>query len=86
VPVASDKLVILWTSGERETAETMVFMYGVKSLIHDWWQDVTLAVRGASAKLVGGNEELQDQLYCLKKEGVRLEACKACARMRGVSE
>ena len=84
--MAKEKLVILWTSGERETAETMVFMYAQNSLIHDWWQDVTLVVWGASAKLLGGDEELQEQLFGLKKEGVRLEACKVCAEMGGVSE
>ena len=82
--MAKDKLVILWTSGERTTAETMVFMYARNSLIQDWWQDVTLVVWGASANLLGEDGELQDQLLGLKKEGVRLEACKACAEMCGV--
>ena len=38
----SDHLYILWTNGNVETAEKMVFMYGINSLLHDWWDEVTI--------------------------------------------
>ena len=81
-----DKLVILWTSGDREVALKMVFMYAGNAPRHGWWDDITLIVWGPSATLLAEDEELQDLLVGLKNEGVRLEACKACAEMCGVSD
>lgn len=79
-----DKLVILWTSGDREVALKMVFLYAGNARRLGWFEDVTLIVWGPSARLLAEDEELQDMLFGLKKEGVRLEACRACAEMYGV--
>ena len=42
----SDKthLYVLWTSDNPVTAEKMVFMYTMNSLIRGWWENVTLIV------------------------------------------
>jgi hypothetical protein len=83
-----DKLVVLWTSGDRDVALKMVFMYtyNASTSRFGWWKDITLIVWGPSSKLLSEDNELQDYVKKMKKAGIRLEACKACADMYGVSD
>ena len=83
---ADGKLCVLWTSGDREVALSMVFMYTKNSKLKGWWDQVLLLVWGASARLLAEDAELQRELEELKKAGVQLQACKACADMHGVSD
>jgi len=80
-----DGLVVLWTSGDREVALKMVFMYTFNSKLEGWWKDVTLIVWGPSSKLISVDTELQDYLSKMREAGVKLMACKKCADMYGVS-
>ena len=82
----SDRLVVVWSSGDREVALKMAFMYTLNAKRNDWWPDVTLVVWGPSANLLSGDSELQEQVKAMKEAGVRLEACKACSDLYGVSE
>ena len=84
----ADKLVVLWTSGDRDVALKMVFMYTYNASTprFGWWKDITLIVWGPSSKLLSEDKELQDYVKKMKKAGIRLEACKACADMYAVSE
>ena len=61
-PEDSGELFVLWTSGDRETALSMVFMYTHNSKLRGWWEDVTLIVWGASTKLLIQDEELQGRV------------------------
>lgn len=84
----ADKLVVVWTSGDRDVALKMVFMYtynGSESRF-GWWKDITLIVWGPSAKLLSEDKELQDYVATMKKAGITLEACKACSDMYEVSD
>jgi len=45
-------LFILWTNGNPITAEKMVFMYSINSLLKGWWEHITLIIWGSPAKLV----------------------------------
>jgi hypothetical protein len=82
-----DELVILWTSGDREVALKMAFMYAFNSRRFKWgFKNVTLVVWGPSAKLLVEDKELQDYLARLKEVGVKLLACKKCADSYGVSD
>ncbi|TCO70689.1 hypothetical protein, partial [Marinisporobacter balticus] len=54
-----DKLVVLWTSGDREVAFKMVFMYTLNAKLKGWWKDVTLIVWGPSSKLLSEDAEVQ---------------------------
>jgi hypothetical protein len=81
-----DKLVVLWTSGDREVALKMAFMYTFNSRKYNWWDDITLVVWGPSAKLLSEDKELQDYIKKIKDSGVQLKACKGCSDMYGVSE
>ena len=78
-------LVVLWTSGDREVALKMVFMYARNARLKGWWEQVILVVWGPSAKLLSSDAELQKQIGQMKEAGVVLEACRACADLYGVS-
>ena len=83
----SDKkhLYVLWTNDNPVTAEKMVFMYTINSLIHGWWEKVTLIVWGATTKLVSENKEIQNKIKEALEAGVHITACKACADQLGVT-
>lgn len=81
-----DKLVVIWSSADRDVAQKLVFMYTKNSKLRDWWEKVDLVIWGPSAKLITHDLELQEELEDLKAAGVELLACKACADMYGVSE
>ena len=84
--VEKKQQLILWTSGDREVALKMVFMYSLNCKKYSWMDNVRLLIWGPSAKLLSEDAELQKYLSELKKAGVELYACKACADMYGVSE
>jgi len=86
VQQASRQQLILWTSGDREVALKMVFMYAYNCKKRGWMDTVRLLVWGPSAKLLSEDAELQEQLKGLKEVGVELYACKGCADLYGVSE
>jgi hypothetical protein len=81
----SEQLLIVWTSGDPDVAEKMVFMYAYNAQKNGWWDQVTLLVWGPSAKLSSENESIQKYLQKMKNEGLELLACKACADQYGVS-
>ena len=81
-----DELVVLWTSGDREVALKMAFMYTFNSKRFKWgWKNVTLVVWGPSAKLLSEDKELQEHIVDMKEKGVKLLACKKCSDLYGVS-
>lgn len=73
------ELVVLWTSGDKEVAENMVFMYTHNAKVNGWWDDVRMVVWGASTGLLQHDEELQYWIEQLLGAGVTIEACRACA-------
>jgi hypothetical protein len=81
-----DKLAIIWTSGDREVALKMVFMYTFNAKKYGWWDDITLVVWGPSAKLLVEDQELQEYIHRIDSAGVTLKACKGCSDLYGVSE
>lgn len=80
------RLVVVWTSGDREVALKCAFMYTINSKLHGWFADVCLVIWGPSAKLLSEDAELQDYVRRMAQVGVTIEACKACADQYGVSE
>lgn len=79
-------LYILWTNADPITAEKMVFMYGANSLKHGWWENVTVIIWGATAKLVAEDQDMQRGIRSLLEAEVRVSACKACADQLGVAD
>jgi hypothetical protein len=74
-----NKLLVIWTSGDRDVALRMVLMYAGNAKKHGWWEDVTLLVWGPSQKLLTEDEVLQSEISAGIDLGVRVIACKACA-------
>lgn len=81
-----NKLVVVWTSGDKEVAMKMVFMYTYNARKYGWWDDITLLVWGPSSKLLSEDKELQDYIKEMKEVGVNLLACKGCSDLYEVSE
>ncbi|MFZ0451267.1 MAG: DsrE family protein [Desulfatiglandaceae bacterium] len=79
-------LYVLWTNDNPITAEKMVFMYTINSRIRGWWENVTLIIWGATAKLVGEDVNIQKLIKEAIDAGVHVTACKACADQLGVTE
>jgi hypothetical protein len=83
---APAKLVVVWTSGDREVAIKMVYMYTYNAKKNGWWDNIRFIVWGPSSKILSEDKELQEYTQKLKDVGVEVFACKACADMYGVSE
>ena len=81
-----EKLAVLWTSGDRDVAIKMVFMYTHNAKLQGWWKDVMLIVWGHSAKLLSVDTEVGNYVVKMLKDGVEVVACKACADSYGVSD
>lgn len=80
------KLLVVWTSGDRDVALKMVYMYTFNAKKNGWWDEIRFLVWGPSSKLLSEDAELQEYIKKMKEEGVELLACKACADSYGVSE
>jgi hypothetical protein len=84
--VEPTRLAVLWTSGDREVALKVAFMYTLNAKSQGWFDEVTLIVWGPSSKLLAGDQELQEYVQRMAEEGVTVVACQACADSYGVSE
>ena len=82
----SNRLNILWTSGDAHTARLMVFMYAKNSILRGWWDEVTVIIWGASAKLASEDDLIREEIKIAQNVGVKFSACVACARGLGVVE
>ncbi len=82
----SNKLAVLWTSGDPHLAEKMVFMYTYSAKKQGWFDEVVLIIWGPSAQLLAENTMLQDYVKDMQDAGIIVEACIACARMYEVDE
>jgi hypothetical protein len=82
----SDKLVVLWTSGDPYVAERVALMYTHAAKTASWFSEVTLIIWGPSAKLTAENLKIQEKLKAMQKDGVEIQACIACASDYGVVE
>lgn len=81
-----DELIILWTSGDKEVALNMVFMYALNSKLNKWWDTTRLIIWGHSARLVSEDSVVQDKIKEMLGEEIIVDGCKTCADNYGVSE
>ena len=65
-----NKLVVVWTSGDIEVAEKMVFMYVYNARKAKWFDEVSFIVWGPSAKLLSENDKLQEELKEMQEIGI----------------
>jgi hypothetical protein len=81
-----NRLLIVWSSGEKEVAKKLILMYGSVILPRSYWDEATIMVWGPSAKLLAHDEELKKQLKIVQDTGVKFNACVVCADDYGVSD
>ena len=86
MPENKNKLVVLWTSGDKEIAFKMVFMYTLNAKLRGWWKEVTLIAWGPSTKLLSEDVGVQAYYKKIKDSGVELLACRACTDEYGVTK
>lgn len=82
----TEKLAVLWVSGDRDVAEKSCLMYTHASKLNGWFDEVVLIVWGSSSRLLVEDKGLQEIVRTMIKDGVTLEACIACSDMLGVTE
>jgi len=82
----ANKLYILWTNADPVTSDKMVMMYGINSRLYGWWEEVTILIWGATARLAAGNEGIQERIKQALQAGVRVVACKGCSDQLAVSD
>lgn len=82
----NNDLFILWTNDNVITSEKMVLMYGHASIKNNWWDNVTIIIWGATAKLVAENISIQEKLQEMMSDKIRVSACRACADQLGVTD
>ncbi len=80
------RLHILWTNADMDTSLRMVMMYATNSMLEHWWDEVTVVIWGATARLVAENAQIQESIRVAMNVGVKFSACIACARQLGVVE
>ena len=81
-----NQLYILWTNADILTSEKMVMMYATNSMLQKWWDNITVIIWGATAKLVAENDLIQAKNKIAQQAGVNFSACKACADQLGISD
>lgn len=81
----NDSLVVIWTSGDKDVAMNMVFMYVLNAKRRNWWKDLRIIVWGPSALLASNDPDIQKEITRMLEAGVLFEACKACADRYGVT-
>jgi hypothetical protein len=84
--VLQDKLLIVWSSGEKEVALKLILLYGSVMLERKYWDEATIMLWGPSAKLLAQDTELQEKVKIVQKTGVVFNACVVCTDEYGVSE
>lgn len=82
----SNRLAVLWTSGDPEVAHRVCFMYTDNAKRQKWFDEVTLIVWGPSARLLAGDKDLQAKIKGMLDDGVKIQACQACSDSYGVTE
>lgn len=79
------RLLVIWSSADREVALHNVLMYTHNAKKQGWWQEVRLLIWGPSATLLAGDRVLQDKCREMQADGVEIIACKACADRLGAT-
>ena len=81
-----EKLAILWTTDNEETALKMLLMYTLKANENKWWKECDLITWGPSNKLLSESVEVQSLMKQIIAAGVKVYACKRCAESYGLVE
>ncbi len=81
-----NKLTVLLTTGEKEVAMRMLFIYLMSARSMGWWDEIHLLIWGPSAKLVADDPEIQEEIDLTLQSGITVEACIGCTTTYGITE
>ncbi len=81
-----NRLLIVWSSQDKEVAEKLVLMYSGVMLPRNYWDEAILMIWGPSAKLLSQDKGLQNRVKEIASTGVKLQACIVCTDDYGVSD
>jgi hypothetical protein len=85
-PADASRLAVVWSSADPDVAKRVCFMYTHNAKKQKWFDEVTLVVWGPSARLLAADKELQAEVKSMSDDGVKVQACLACADSYGVTE
>ncbi len=80
------KLHVLWTTGERDVALRMIFVYLMNAKSMGWYEEIHLIIWGPSARLVAEDKLIQQELDYLLQSGINVEACEGCTKAYNITE
>lgn len=83
---SSDKLAIVWTSGDPDVAHRMVLMYANGAQQREWFDEITLVIWGPSQRLVAADKDIRAKIQDLMDIGVTIYACQACSDSYGITD
>jgi hypothetical protein len=81
-----EKLTILWTTDNEDTALNMLLMYTLKANDNKWWKECNLITWGPSNQLLCKSEAVQELVKQIMEAGVKVYACQRCAERYGLVE
>jgi len=81
-----EKLLIVWSSGEKDVAKKLVLLYGSVMLPRSYWDEATIMVWGPSAKLLSEDKEIQEMVKTVMKTGVKFNTCVVCSDDYGITK
>ena len=81
-----NKLLIVWSSSDKEVAKKLVLLYGSVMLERKYWDEATIMIWGPSAQVLATDTELQEQMKVVRDSGVVFNACVVCTDDYGVSD
>ncbi|MDB2405646.1 DsrE family protein [Arcobacteraceae bacterium] len=81
-----DKLLIVWSSEEKEVAKKLILLYGSVMLPREYWGEATIMIWGPSARLLANDKEIQTMMKTVQDTGVKFNACVVCTDDYGVSD
>jgi hypothetical protein len=82
----SDKLLILFTSADKEVMTKMAGAYQIFAMQKELWKECRFLIWGPSAKMIAESEEAQEMIKKMKDAGIETLACKWCAEQYGVQD
>jgi hypothetical protein len=83
--VPEARLAVVWSSGDPDVAHRARLMYAHAAQEQKWFDQVVLIVWGPSARLLAADKDVQAKIKSMMQDGVKVQACVACADSYGVS-
>ena len=77
--MTKNKLLIVWTNGDKEVAMKLPLLYGSVILERGYWEEAHLMIWGPSIKLAAADADVRARLEQMRASGVTMSACVVCS-------